>query len=317
MNEIDDTLKQRYGRRRYGELSAIYELAHLSVLQAIETVLSRGLRTEKHFSQTVYVDCQWIDKIPLAKFIDEQVDLKGNKISGKTEIGDIFIQYRKCSPYLNGGNLVVNMFNHRSLVIQAKISTVPDSIVPIGKINKKRANSTSKELKLLQDWPPFDLYETSRSGNPLAKDIKVDKKGTQFAFYGGFYNGDRKWTFGHATNNTPCTRSYGSLIVDLANGTLGKDSGGSDGWGRLCGEISKVCQNRLIPSAVSNGIESRSKRATAKLYCFPACLLDMIREMFRKRGMLVILIDQVDYEGRDIIDEYLNPIKRVSTRRQE
>lgn len=312
MNEIDESLSRRYrAKKRYGELSAIYELAHQSVLNAMKRELSRGLRNERHYSQVIYIDHQWIDKIPLASFVDRQVDINGNPTLGKTEIGDVFIQYRRSSPFINGKNVIISPFDRRALVIQAKIADMAVPIVPIGRISKKKANSTSRELKLLQDWPIFDLYETSRSKVPLKQGIEVDHKGNQFAFFGGFYNGTKKWAFGPARNGASCTFGYGKIIINLANGDLGKSFRGDDGWASLCESISKICRNRYIPKSIAKGVESRNKRVTVKLHCFPSSLIEMIRSIFRKRKMLVILIDQIDYEGSEIIDEILNPSNKL------
>ena len=127
---------------------------------------------ERQFYEDIYVDFQWIDKIPLLAF--EQKDINGHKIENKTELGDLFIQYRHSHVFTKDGSDEVSTRLHRSLVVQAKIAEKENPEVPIGHVNKQRANSTSKELKLLESWPTFDMYETgANSSKPLAENLSV------------------------------------------------------------------------------------------------------------------------------------------------
>lgn len=312
MNPIEETLKCLYKDKRYGELKALYGMFSPRLAEAINTHLLTTLNfpEKERLFERLYIDFQWVDKVPLAKFIKKQSDLYGNPITSKTEIGDMFIQFRHNTVYDN--EMKSGSVNHhnRSLIVQAKLADTHPPVVPIGYINRKRANPTSKELKLLEDWPIFDLYETSGNKKPLAKSVEVKTEGPPFAFYGGFNNTDKTWLFGEAKKGKACERTLSSLIEDLAQGSVGKCVKFDDDWSTISSEINRICENRKLPKSIAKKIEPRKKSFAIHdfaVYSFPAQLSAMISELFEKirsifapKKFFVLKIDRVTYEGSNL-----------------
>lgn len=307
MNKIDSTLRKIYSNKKYGELSALYQFFNDNLISAIESELSSDLANTSGFFENLYVDFQWIDKIPLADFHGEQRDINHNLIEDKTELGDLFIQYRHTFAYPDGKTVGVFPKLNYSLVVQAKISDEIPPVVPVGKVNKKRANSTSKELKLLEHWPEFDLYETARSLKPLVENIHVQPQDNAFSFFAAFNNHSKAWLFGKAKNSQICDLNFSDIIFGLKNQQYGKDIHIDTAWGAIASSITDICQNRKIPQSIANKIESRQKSAHIKdgtVYTFPLNILPFITDcitkitsLFRKKKMLVIFIDRISFEG--------------------
>lgn len=302
MNNIDIELNKRYTKSKYGELKAIYELVSDPVIMAIENSISKNFRVEKNYHQKIYIDYQWIDKIPLANFTNKELDINNNLIKSKVEIGDIFIQYRKSSPFKNKSKIIVNKFDRRSLVIQAKLSNTKIPNVPIGKLNKNKVNSTSKELKLLEHWPPFDLYETSRSKLSCLKNVQVELEPFNHSFFGGFNNKSKQWHFGFARYGTPCNIKYSELITGLCIGDYGRVFEKEDtAWSQLTEHINSIVHNRKIPKSISDKVQKcRNIRSKIQLNSFPSGIFDFFYSIFNRKKMLVIMIDQIDFEGHNI-----------------
>jgi hypothetical protein len=309
MSLIQTVLRSLYKNKKYSELSSLYELFDEKLGEAIASQLSTelDLYNAKRAFERIYVDFQWVDKIPLASFVKQQKDINGNIITNKTEIGDLFIQYRHTNTYGNEVKSGVHQYSHRSLVIQAKLAFEKNPIVPIGRISKNKCNSTSKELKLLEDWPEFDLYETSRSSEPLAKNLTVSKGSDPFSFYGGFTNSCKSWSFGIAKNGQVCRDSFEDVVLELAKGNIGKEIKTDSAWETISSEITKTCKNRKLPPSIATGIESRNKQTRVDggiLYSFPSPLFNSISWMydkfislFTRKKILVLTIDRVSYEG--------------------
>jgi hypothetical protein len=312
MSTIETVLRSLYKNKKYGELSSLYKLfdEKLGDTIASQLTIDLNLCNSAKIFEKIYVDFQWIDKIPLASFVKTQKDINGNVISNKTEIGDLFIQYRHTNAFGNNGNSEVHKNFHRSLVVQAKLASEDNPTVPIGRISKNRVNSTSKELKLLEDWPEFDLYETSRSSTPIAKNLSVSIGQIPFAFYGGFTNSSKLWSFGIAKNGEVCSNSFSDIILKLAKKEAGKEISTDSAWEIITCEITKTCRNRNIPPSIAKGIESRNKTKSVEggvFYSFPAPLFNSLRWVFDKRvslfvrkKMLVLTIDRVSYEGLEM-----------------
>ena len=88
MSLIDKAMEALYGNKKYGELSSLYKLFDKTVFEAISSQLCNelNLHNSPRAFDKIYVDLQWIDKIPLASFVDPQKDLNGHKITSKTEV---------------------------------------------------------------------------------------------------------------------------------------------------------------------------------------------------------------------------------------
>lgn len=313
MNQIETALKSLYKNKKYGELSSLYKLFDEKLANAIASQLSKDLvlYDSPRAFEKIYVDFQWIDKIPLASFVRKQKDINGNIINNKTEIGDFFIQYRHSNAYGNEYKSGIHQYCHRSLVIQAKLADTDKPVVPIGRISKNKANSTSKELKLLQDWPEFDLYETSGNKYPISKGVTVTTGKVPFAFYGGFTNASKTWSFGVAKNGEICQKSFSEIILELANSDAGKEVDSDRGWEIISFEINKICNNRKLPKSIAKKIESRNKTNSIQsgiIHSFPAQIDELIAwvtnklsSIFYRRKMLVLTIDRVSYEGSEMM----------------
>lgn len=312
MNAIDRTLNSLYKKKKYGELSSLYKIFDKKLGDAIVSVLSEELKLydSKRAFEKVYVDFQWIDKIPLAFFIQPQTDINGNSIDTKTELGDLFIQYRHNNVWDNNGNSGVHQYCHRSLIVQAKLASEDNPIVPIGRVSESKANSTSKEIKLLEEWPEFDLYETAGSKSPLAKNLIVSKGCSPFAFFGGFSTSSQNWSFGIAKYGEVCRKNFSELVLELAQDKAGKELSSDIAWKTVSLEITKICGNRNLPPSIAKKIESRNTTVNVQggiSYSFPAQLdywinlvYEKIVSLVRGRKMLVITIDRVSYEGSDV-----------------
>lgn len=312
MNVIDRTLKALYKKKKYGELSSLYKIFDKKLGDAIVSVLSEELKLydSARAFERIYVDFQWIDKIPLASFVHPQTDINGNAIDAKTELGDLFIQYRHNNVWGGNGNSGVHQYCHRSLIVQTKLASEDNPTVPIGKVNIRKANSTSKEIKLLEEWPEFDLYETSRSNSPLAKNLVVSRSGSPFAFFGGFSTSSQNWAFGVAKYGEVCRKSFSQLILELAQNNAGKELSTDAAWETVSREITKICGNRNLPPSIAKKVESRNATANLQggiVYSFPAQLsywialfYEKIVSLVRGRKMLVVTIDRVSYEGSEV-----------------
>lgn len=310
MNKIDLTLRKAYSNKKYGELAALYKFFNINVIKAIEGELSSDLANSHSYFENLYVDFQWIDKIPLAKLHGEQYDINNNIIENKTEIGDLFIQYRHTLAYSKEGSEEIHSKTNRSLVIQAKISDDIPPVVPIGYVNKQRANSTSRELKLLEHWPEFDLYETSGNSTPLAKNIAVQLQNEPFSFFAAFNNQNKNWLFGKAKNSQICDLNFSDIIFGLKNSNFGKNTNNDVAWATISENINNICRNRNIPETIANQIVPRKKSANItsgtaysfprNIYIFISDIISKITSLFRKKKMLVIFIDRVSFEGREM-----------------
>ncbi len=312
LNVIDRTLKSLYKKKKYGELSSLYKIFNKKLGDTITAVLSEELQLHDSTRafERIYVDFQWIDKIPLAAFVHPQTDINGNSIDSKTELGDLFIQYRHNNVWDNSGNSGAHQYCHRSLIVQAKIASEDNPKVPIGRVGKNKANPTSKEIKLLEEWPEFDLYETSGSKSPLAKNLVVSKSGLPFAFFGGFSTSSQNWSFGNAKYGEVCSKNFSQLVIELAKNEAGKELSTDAAWETVSREITKICSNRNLPPSIAKKIESRN--ATTKVqggiaYSFPAQLsywitlaYEKIVSLVRGKKMLVVTIDRVSYEGSGV-----------------
>ena len=316
MNPIDKVISSLYNKgTKYKELTSLYKLFDSQLGDAIAKELSNKLKlydSARDFEK-IYVDFQWVDKIPLASFVKTEYDYNGNKITNKTELGDLFIQYRHTNSFGNSVKSGIHPISHRALVVQAKLAKQDNPLVPIARMSKTKADSTSKELRLLEHWPEFDLYETSRSSLPLAKNLTVSNNGNPFSFYAGFNDSSKAWSCGVAKYGQVCDKKFSDVILELALDQAGKHLSQDTAWATISKEITKTCNNRNIPPSIAKQIESRNRTtniAGGKTYSFPANLMDWfvsivqyVRSTFAKRKVLVITIDRVSYEG-ELMNRY-------------
>jgi len=305
MNNIEKTLKACYGRSEYSELHAVYELTNEKLCKVVTHELETQLRHEMHYDQNLYIDFIWIDKAPYAKFDPIQNDINSNQILGKVELGDFAIIYRQRQVFQNKNNPEIQNLQKRAAIVQAKLTNENNPFVPIAKLNSKRVTSTSKELKLLEDWPKFHLYKASNSNEVLCRDLKVNNDSSVKALFGGFNNELKTWIFGEAKSTTKCTLRYSDLLYGMLKNSLGKSIDEKDlDWKRLFEQIELVSINRKL----SKIYDKNEKSAVTRIrVCGP--LEKFLRFILGKKMFLIILIDQIDYEGHEI--KYL---KGISTK---
>lgn len=276
-----------------GELSSLERLMSDQILHSIKEDEESLLRHEKHYDQKIYVDMIWIDKIPLAKFLGSVYDCNGFKIDSKVEIGDLVIQRTRSQ--LNSNSPVYVMSN-QSLVVQAKVTKDAPAIVPIASIKSQKVTSTSKELALLERWPEFDLYETSRSVRAILEKVKVDES-RPHSFYGGFNTESQTWSFGRARKDEKCELDFCDLLEGLRNKSIGEAAAGEGSWAKLMGGVLRAAENRKIPKHLNATLRERVQSAEASIAGLD---LTALIDCFRRKRIAILMIDQVDFEGHDI-----------------
>ncbi|WP_143707478.1 hypothetical protein [Uliginosibacterium sp. TH139] len=234
----------------------------------------------------------WIDKGPYAKFNPAQAP-----ITQRVEVGDAALFFVSKNTHRGGTTI-----NARCLILQAKVG---QPRIPIAIPKSDPNDSTKKELKLLEEWPTFDLYKGSNSQkNVLAKNITLAKHHTNIMPYGWFIGADPKcqrphgqfWLAGPAVSNAECETTFGSLLEHflganqiqhaglnknvnvghefaynakhLVNLRNGQNSTSSD-WNELCHQLLALIPDRSIPKNASGTIASPG-RAGVRLHSFPA-----------------------------------------------
>lgn len=117
--EINDCIDKRYGRRTGGgELRQLAQLFSASFWLEFEALLkSKFIYSKGTFRQEVHVGLGYIDKIPLAKLKPGTVDIHGNQITEKTEVGDAAFFFID-DHYQQDGSL--HSRSARCLILQAK-----------------------------------------------------------------------------------------------------------------------------------------------------------------------------------------------------
>ncbi|MEL1265747.1 hypothetical protein [Pseudoxanthomonas putridarboris] len=293
MGALQEAVRATYERsRRTTELSALEALMGEDVLLAIKEDEESSLRHERYYDQRVYVDAAWIDKIPLASFCSSVKDIHGLEIKSKVEVGDLLVHRTRTQ--MNAGSAPY-VLSSRSLIVQAKI-TDANPVVPIGSLSKRRVTSTSKELALLEHWPEFDLFETSRSLAPIMTKLKINASDPH-SFYGAFLRPSQEWRFGQARFGDPCRLEFHEILDALRQGEIGDDAGGTGPWARLTRGVMQAASNRMIPGYLNSELRERIQRVQTGIagvdlrplvdWCFP-------------HRMAVLMIDQVDFEGHGL-----------------
>lgn len=306
MNEIDNAINQIYsGSKTYSELGALERLTDRKVLDAIKFDLEQRLVNKKYNRQKIFVDFEWIDKIPVADFCQTENDKNGNPIEEKVEVGDLFIRYNRKEVSPIRGEVITRHWENAEIVVQAKKTDEESFFVPITSMSTSKANSTSKELKLLEDWPTFDLYKTARNKLPEKTALSIKKGTNQFAFYGGFSNKNKTWKFGNAKYKEECKLSFSELIKGLVDGTYGKNKldkkNPDSSWNEMSDYIETLCEEQFAPPKLFGENESRRRTTSTELYCCKPLfkLFEFLQRHFRKNKFLIISINRVDYEGFD------------------
>ena len=293
--EIDNLISILYFEKKYGELKALARLFSAQFLNGLENIINSGCRNEEYFKDIFDVSLGWIDKIPLASFINREKDINGNLIKGKVEIGDFLLVYTHSQTFLNKGEQVIQSFDKRAVIVQAKISNKRNPDVPIAKMSEKKVSSTSKELTLLSKWPSFDLYRSSRSKSSDLEKINLNKD-EACAKFAGFY--DKSWDCGEPDLGNVCNLTLGELFTKLIDGKTGcsfnTDSNNTNDWSRLVNKLLELCGDYQMPGYIFGKNKSRLQNA-GTFYCNP---IGMLLDFFNKKKFPVLVVNRIFFEGK-------------------
>jgi len=249
---IDQLIKNQYAFKNYGELQALSKLFDTKFLNDLETILNVNSRIQKSYKDRFEISCGWIDKIPLAQFTNPILDINGNSIKGKMELGDLLLIYTHNRVNIKSKETKFYSAENRATIVQAKIADKALPEVPIGKMPTRYVSSTSKELALLSSWPEFDLYQTSRSKLPILTKIQLDSTKPNAKFAGYF---SKNWYVGKPVYKDICNDSFGSLIVGMIKGNEGQefDVTKTSNWDKLIETLVSICGKYQLPNFVFGG----------------------------------------------------------------
>jgi hypothetical protein len=294
-SEIDKMIYNLYSDKRYGELRALARLFSPQFLNELENILNTGCRNEEFFKDVYDVSLGWIDKIPLASFIDKVKDINGNLIKSKVEIGDFLLVYTHSQTYKNKGEHVIQTFDKRAIIVQAKISQRRNPNVPIAKMNKNKVSSTSKELTLLNKWPSFDLYRNSRSKSIELEKINLNRE-EACAKFAGYY--DKSWDCGEPDFGSTCNLTLGELFTNLIDKKTGcsfnSDNKNINDWSRLINKLMELCGYYHLPGYIFGKNKSRLINKGI-LYYNP---FGMLFDFFSKKRFPVLVVNRIFFEGK-------------------
>lgn len=302
IHDIDRAVVNAYSRYNgNNELEALSILFNEEISESIEAAVKNNLRNEPYFKQIFVANFCWIDKIPLAKFNPLVDDINSHPITEKVEIGDMYISFRRTQLNKNSfGKIFPNYQEDYGIIVQAKIAHNNPFSVPVGKIMPNKFNSTTKELKLLSDWPRFDLFQTSASKSPLNHGLAIDGLREKLAYFGGYIRSEKSitpWKFGFAKLGTPCDISFGELIANLLQKNIGgkiERGGSGNDWSKSCKQIERISGQYCLPS-IYKGRHSSTRKITSKyLPCFLG--IPMFWKTQRPK-FLCLFMDLIETEG--------------------
>jgi hypothetical protein len=279
-----------------------------------------------HYSEELEIKLAWIDKRPLALLKTE---------TSRVELGDAAIFFfdvhrTKYQTYYREA---------RALVLQAKVAKEKRQIaqpeVPVNPSTPPVSSSTARELVLLSNWEQFDLYATSGSQRPIARNISVAPAKRPPA--NGWYMATPKiqpiardalawtspWMCAPSAGGSPCVVTFGSLLWHFLTASAFPDTAlpeaGADfkfdphalalpsgnGWDRLCIEILRLCPDYNLPKYIFGHSRARPAVITSVLRSFPCLggdnllgdLFRWLRDLIAPRGMPVLLIGIIRNEG--------------------
>jgi hypothetical protein len=299
IESINQLISTLYTKEKYSELRALSKLFSAVFLRKLELILNEGCRNEKHFMEKYKIGLGWIDKIPLASFTQKTFDINEPLIKGKVELGDFMLVYAHEQRFLKNEKPEVQIIQSRALIVQAKLGKMKNLKTPIGKLNKSKSNSTSKELALLSNWPVFDLYKTSASKDKLLSSLQL-KKGESNAKFSGYFN--QNWFCGNPKYLEACNDTLGEVIVNVMNGKEGSNftlgSSGTD-WDKLINTLLGLCKDYDFPKSHSEGNQSRLvgdiESGIKSIICF--FFFFSRRVVYTKKKFPVLTINRISFEG--------------------
>ncbi|MCT2417570.1 hypothetical protein N1689_06885 [Pantoea sp. XY16] len=280
-NSIDSIINHQYSSS-----SPTSELGQLGLLFTpgfIDQLVNLLFNTTKQTTPpnalvTFDVSFGWIDKVPLAKFLNSEYDHNGNKITEKVEIGDMHFVYND-NLITNGSGKSSCVSGSYGLILQAK--RAPSLDIPSVPVTKSNAinSSTAKEFHLLSKWPLFDLYKTSKNKNSILNGININNNQANILSYGWYAacpptnkittNWSCRWMCSEAKINSSCDLSLGSVLAAFYNRTILRTFNVGVGfdfivgwenfvnknavphWSALNNQIISICNELKLPSVAN------------------------------------------------------------------
>jgi len=300
--EIDKLISSLYIDQEYGELEALSKLISQKFTCGLEAILNKKNRDNQYFKQIHKVSIGWIDKIPVAEFVNQTKDLNNFTIKEKVEIGDILFIH-------SDRDLTNNRKRYQASIIQAKLGSV-NSEIPIGTLNPNNFNSTSKEFALLSTWPNFNLYKTARSSYAEEKNLNISDNNSASKFM-AFY--DNQWKGNNPTFQAPCSMTLGEHIEKLVKFCDGKSfeyNSEDEDWDRLINTIIRLCNHYTLPNKHYGSNTDPRMIGGITNFLTIKDLKDIQEsadyEIFKgdEQKFPILVIERFKIEGRDEINKY-------------
>lgn len=303
--DIDHLINNAYQNETGGgELKQLAILFSPAFWVPFEHLLKQALAYQcGPFKREVRVGLGYIDKIPVAEFIQTELDHWNQPISQQTEIGDaaLFFIDREFTSKREW-----RLKSARGLVLQAKQAVQHDSaglVTPIVPLPRKANNPTLKELVLLSRWPNFNLSFTAGTKEYLQKGYDMQIPPNTIPSQGWYIGASPEmsrpfqphWIAGPSKFNEPCNRSLGEILEAILVGN-GKLRNGSEvgrtfsfdesrlanskdfelsgtasppNWDDLCHQLMLACGKYEMPSSLLKNASKAGRINTATLHSTP------------------------------------------------
>lgn len=293
-NSIDNIINNQYSlfspTSELGQLGLLFSSGFID--QLINLLFNATKQTTPPNALVTFdVSFGWIDKVPLAKFLNCEYDHNGNKITEKVEIGDMHFVYND-KLITRGGGKNYCISGSYGLILQAK--RAPSLKIPSVPVTKSKAinSSTAKEFHLLSQWPSFDLYKTSKNKHSILNGINLNNKQTNILSYGWYAacpptnnittNWPCRWMCSEAILNSSCDLSLGRVLEAFYNRSIlrtcnvgvefefivgwknAANKNATPSWSALNNEIISICNELELPS-VANLNAKRIIKVSARM----------------------------------------------------
>lgn len=200
------------------QLGALFNDTFLIQLSSI--IYSQKLNRPSTFSVTVDTKLCWIDKAPYAQLRKNSQPIP---FSNKVELGDaMFIVNEQ---FTNNGIINTGSITDKAFILQAKVTKNKNKECNVPITTNTGKNSTYKELELYKNWPPFDIYYSTR-GVAEDKNISLPSPAEKYAWYAVVQNEQNdsssnwpcRWMIGKSRDGAPCNKTLGQLLSSFYEG---------------------------------------------------------------------------------------------------